>query len=206
MNRQPIDSIGSRRRWLRGMTAWAALLPAAPITLHAHQRAGPVDPPRPTPAIRVTTAAAQQVDLAQQLRGRVTALQLMFTGCSVTCPVQGATFAVAQARLAKAPRRAQLLSLSVSPLEDDARALTAWLARFGADPLRWTAAVPVPAQADALMRFVELTPGAKAPAAAEHSTQVFFFDSQAHLMLATADLPSGDEVAQLLGALEARGH
>lgn len=191
----------NRRRFARGMTA-CILLPAA-VVVRAHQRAGPVTPPRPLPSIRVTTAAAQQVDLAQLLRGRVTALQLMFTGCSVTCPVQGATFAAAQARLAKASRRAQLLSVSVSPLEDDPHALTAWLARFNADPRRWTAAVPALAQADALMRFLQATGGTKAPTAADHSTQVFFFDPQAQLMLATADLPAGEEVARLLEELEA---
>jgi protein SCO1/2 len=180
------------------------LLPTVMTTLRAHQSAGPVTPPRPMPAIGVTTAAAQQIDLTQQLRGRVTALQLMFTGCSVTCPLQGAVFAAAQARLASAPRRAQLLSMSVDSLADDPSALAAWLARFGADPRRWTAAVPVRSQADALMRFLQATGGAKAPAPADHSTQVFFFDPDARLVLATAELPSGDEVARLLESLAAR--
>lgn len=193
-----------RRRLARGIAAWLLLPMLTGGTLRAHQRAGPIEPPRPMPAIRVTTAATQQLDLAQQLRGRVTALQLMFTGCAVTCPLQGAVFAVAQARLADTPRRAQLLSVSVDPLADDPRALAAWLARFGADPRRWTAAVPVISQGDALMRFLQAAGGAKAPLPADHSTQVFFFDADARLVLATAELPTGDEVARLLESLAAR--
>ena len=75
------------------------------------------------------------------LKGHITAVQLMFTGCTATCPIQGAIFADAASQLATAGRELRLLSISIDPLGDDAQALTAWLQRYGAQPQRWGAAV-----------------------------------------------------------------
>ena len=75
----------SRRRWLAGFatcSAWA-LQPTA----HAHQSPGSVTPPRLVPDLTLTGADAQALSLKRALLGHVTAMQLMFTGCSATCPI-----------------------------------------------------------------------------------------------------------------------
>ena len=57
------------------------------------------------------------------------------------------------------------------------------------------------AQADALVRFLQATGGSQVSAAADHSTQVFVFDPRAQLVMATPELPSGEEIARLLEML-----
>ena len=98
---------------------------------------GLVLPRAPAPQWPVTDVAGRRAALAARLRGRVTAVQLFFTGCSSTCPVQGAVFA-AIAHRPPAPDF-RLLSLTVDPLGDDPKQLEAWLGRFDA-PSIWSAA------------------------------------------------------------------
>src|SRR5689334_1431335 len=113
--------------------AGAAPPPAAEVR-REHFPFGEVWPPRVVPPWSVHTADGRRTDLPGLLTGRTTAIQLMFTGCSSICPIQGALFAELQQRLGDAAKaeRLQLLSLSIDPLADDPPALTAWLQRFGA--------------------------------------------------------------------------
>jgi len=71
--------------------------------------------------LSLLTHQGAATNLAELLRGRVTALQPMFTGCSATCPIQGALFAQAQHALLgrwQSPTPVQWLSLSIYPLAD----------------------------------------------------------------------------------------
>ena len=111
---------------------------------------GPLGRPRPMDPWALTTHQAQATDLPTLLRGRVTALQLMFTGCSATCPIQGALFAQAQRAISTRPGDLQFVSLSIDALGDTPELLQAWLARLGAQP-GWQAAVPRPADVDAII-------------------------------------------------------
>ncbi len=188
-----------RRRWLQS-AAVGALIPG--LSVMAHQRAGPVTPSRAMPQLQVVGSTSQTLELSQWMRGRITAVQLMFTGCSATCPIQGATFAQAQQQLAQASLRLALLSVTIDPLNDDPRALAGWLQRFGATPPRWTAVAPVLSQADNLRRFLLGSSGAQPSSTAEHTTQVFLFNTRAELVFATSELPSGDQVARLMSALD----
>lgn len=161
-----------------------------------HNSAGVVNPPRSVPRAAITLHDGRKADLAASLRGHVTAMQLMFTGCSATCPVQGALFAAAEQQLARGtadPGAMQLLSLSIDPLGDDAAALTAWRAKFGAGRL-WSAAVPAMRDRDPLLDFLQ---GRKAGADG-HTAQVYFFNRRAELVLRTVDFPPSREVVRLL--------
>ena len=187
----------SRRNLLGGVLALAStgLGPAA----WAHNSAGTVNPPRPVPRAALTRHDERKIDLAALLRGRVTAMQLMFTGCSAVCPIQGALFAAAEQQLARgAPAfgAMQLLSLSIDPLGDDAAALKAWRTKFGAGGL-WSAAVPAMQDLDAVLDFLQ---GRKA-GADRHTAQVYFFNRRAELVLRTVDFPPPREVVRLLQAL-----
>ena len=115
---------------------------------------GPVKPPLAAPSITVLSLDWQTTDLSSLLRGKLSAVQLMFTGCSATCPIQGAIFAEAQALLADAPPHFRLLSLSIDPLGDDPKSLRLWLQRFGADAQRWSAALTASKDLDRLLDFV----------------------------------------------------
>jgi protein SCO1 len=149
----------------------------------------------------VTTAEGRTVSLRSLLEGHITAVQLMFTGCSATCPIQGAVFADTSRMLAGATRELRLLSVSIDPLGDSPKALDAWLSRFGAPPQRWTAAVPRMQEVDALIDFLR----GRASGVDRHTAQAFLFDRQARLAFRTIDMPSGADLSALMRQLaEAR--
>lgn len=184
----------------------AVQTPAAPGTRPAkagpdtpagsHAPFGRVDPPQAPPALNMTGDDGRRFKLPQRLRGATTGVQLMFTGCSAICPIQGALFADVAGRLQGSGIR--LLSLSVDPLGDDARALRGWLDRFGADE-RWRAAVPAPDELDAMLDFLR----GRASGVDRHTGQVYLFDRQGRLVWRTPELPPPAYVAEMLRTVDA---
>jgi protein SCO1/2 len=156
---------------------------------------GRIDPPVPVPDIPVRRAGdGAAAGLAGLLRGRVTALHLMFTGCSSVCPIQGAIFARVQALLPDQQARGiQLISLSIDPLLDTPRAMRAWLQRFEARE-GWLAVAPEPKDLDRVQDLF----GQGRNALENHTTQVNIIDRQADLVFRTPDLPSAEAIANLL--------
>lgn len=171
-----------------------AALAAAPWAARAHDPFGRVEPARPAPALALRGADGRWLDFGERLRGRVTAVQLMFTTCSATCPLQGALFGAVAARLSGSDAR--LLSLSIDPLNDDPRALSAWLAKFGAPPA-WQAAAPRIADVDRLFDHL----AGRAAGVDRHSAQVFLFDRRARLVYRTPELPPAAHVAEMIGEI-----
>ncbi len=154
---------------------------------------GPIVPPQAMPPFPLLMHDGQRSDTIEVMRGRVTAMQLMFTGCSGVCPIQGALFAAVAQGIAAHPHM-QLLSLTIDPLSDDAPALRRWLAQFGAPP-RWLAAAPRVADVDAL-RLRLGGPGGDAVDA--HTRQVHVFDRHARLAYRTAELPAARVVLEAM--------
>ena len=207
-----VHTLPSRRRLLMALGA-AALL--RPVHTQAHETFGPVRPEQPAPRLQVTGMDGKSSDLVSTLKGQVTALQLIYTGCSATCPIQGAVFAQTQAVLAsnsksnsngkdnskdRAGNDIRLLSVSIDPLGDDVKALRAWLSRHGAQPQRWTAALPTLQQVDPLLDFLR----GRATGSDRHTAQAFVFDRQARLAHRTEDMPSPLALANLLQSVSAR--
>ncbi len=170
----------------------ALVVPAA----RAHDdELGLLEPPRPVPPLPLTLHDGRRSGLQALLRGRTTALQLMFTGCSAICPLQGAVFARLQGLVLGRVPGAQLLSVSIDPLSDNAAALAAWRARFGARE-DWIAAAPPVAQNTLLPEFVSPVAAAKARRSDPHTAQVMLIDKQARLAYRCADLASADDIAK----------
>ena len=192
----------ARRRFLQ--TGLAALCGAA-----THARAddiGRVRPPVAAPALRLVGHDGRATTLTNSLRNHVTVVQLMFTGCSAICPLQGMQFASLQAALAsRGIADVQLLSLSIDPLGDDPKALRAWLQRFAAGPT-WRAAAPVPADLDGLLGLLGRNGlPANASTGDRHSGQLGLFDREKRLVWRTADLPPVNEVLEALRWLRGQG-
>lgn len=178
----------------RTLLAAAAFPGAVCGTARAHEAFGRVTPAVAASPWPLLDAAGQRRALDQRLRGRVTAVQLIFTSCSSTCPIQGALFAAAARRLADArPAGAQLLSISVDPLGDDPAALRSWMDRFGRSP-HWQAAAPRPEHLWPLVGFLQ----GRVLGRDNHSTQVYLFDRQARLIFRSAELPPAEHVVTLL--------
>ncbi len=185
-------SITSRRFFLAGAAASFAAHPAS--AQPAHIGFGPVRPPLPVPAIPVVRYDGVSCTLADLLNQRVTAVQLVFTSCRATCPIQGAIFSRAQKLMPdQAFRGIQLLTLSVDPQHDNPKALAAWLKTFGAGH-DWIAATPLMNALERMRAF--FGPGSNPDD--NHSTQVSVVDRKAQLIWRTPALPSAEDVADLL--------
>jgi protein SCO1 len=177
----------------RLMLAWAGGSALGALT-HAQADSPPtgwVQPRQPAPAFRITRTDGHRVPLARATTGKVTAVQLMFTGCSATCPVQGALFAALAGRLRR--NDVQLLSISIDALGDTPATLSAWQGRFGLHPA-WSAAVAEVSEVDQLTGFMKGAPARPGT----HTAQVFVFDRTARLCFRTGDSPALSEVEALL--------
>jgi len=175
-------------------TVFASAVTRASAVLVAADH-GRVDPPVKVPDLPVRRAGdGASRGLAGLLHGRVTALHLMFTGCSTVCPIQGAIFERVQALLPdQAERGIQLMSLSIDPLLDTPRAMRAWLDRFAARD-GWIAVAPQPKDLDRLLDVF----GQGRDAVESHATQVNIIDRKGDLVFRTPELPSADSIANIL--------
>lgn len=188
----------ARRRTVLLGAAALAFGPPGLLRAAEHEGPGPVDPPRPVPLVELRDADGRGQSLASLLLSRVSAVQLMFTGCSSVCPVQGAIFAAVQQALAARPvPGAQLVSISIDPLADTPAALQAWRRRYGAGA-DWRAVVPAAA---ALDRLVASLSGAAVGSLELHALSVFFFDAQARLRWRSGELASAGEIVRTLAAV-----
>lgn len=186
----------SRREVIAAAVA-APCMAWPPRRAQAHASYGPVTPRVRAPAMSVATADGRTMALQSLLMGHTTAVQLMFTGCTATCPIQGAIFADAARELAGSSGELRLLSLSIDPLGDSPKALDAWLKRFGAPPQRWLAAVPRVQDVDRLLDFLR----GRDTGVDRHTAQAFLFDRQARLAFRTIDMPSGIDLSALMRQL-----
>jgi protein SCO1 len=167
----------------------------------AHFPFGPVVPARPMPAWPLTTHTGQATTLRALTQGRLTALQLMFTGCSATCPIQGAIFAEAQRQLGARVAGSQFVSLSIDPLSDTPKALAAWLQNLGAQA-GWVAAAPRMAELDALFELLSGPRVGKRSGPDPHTGQVYFLSRRGELVYRSADLPPPEQIVQLMRQLD----
>ena len=186
----------AQRRAVLGFALGAVAWPHA----SAHEPIGPVTPAPTAPDVTLTLHDGRRATLAALLSGKTTVLQLMFTGCSATCPIQGAVFAALQSRLAAAPATVQLLSISIDALADDANALAGWRRRFGASP-RWLAGVPPPSQVERLLDFVR---GRARRDDDRHTANAYLFDARARLVYRYAEFAAADDISATLAALPPR--
>jgi protein SCO1/2 len=183
----------SRRGILHGLTL---ALTGASLPATAHNF-GPVTPPLEVPHIELITSDGERRPFHRILIGHATAVQLMFTNCRSICPIEAATLARVQDALGDHPaNQTQLLSLSIDPETDTPEKMRSWLERFGAGHM-WTAAAPLPDDIPRVRAFFDR----RSDFGESHSTVVSLIDSQARLVWQTLELPSPQEVANLLNGI-----
>ena len=88
------------------------------------------------PAFSLTTQA-ESTFTRNDLLGRVTIADFIFTTCAGPCPLMSATMQTMQSQL-KSDDHISLLSFSVDPETDTPPVLREYADRFGADSTRWT--------------------------------------------------------------------
>lgn len=176
------DSI-SRRSFLQ-----AALV--APQVIRGH---GKINPPAPVPDVELLRYDGARTRFLPAVKGHATAVHLMFTSCSTTCPIQAAIFRRVQDSLPGMEKSGiQLLSLSIDPEDDTPATLTAWLRHYHAGPA-WIAAAPVPRDLQRVQEFF-----GKGNDFSGHSTQVHILDRSGALVYRTIELPTPGEIADTL--------
>ena len=171
-----------------GATSQAFAVPAAAAPT------GWVRPKPVTPALRLIDASGHRMGLSDALLGRATAVQLMFTGCNASCPLQGALFAAIAARMRSTD--VQLLSISIDALGDTPESLLRWQERFGRHSA-WHLAVADVQDVSRLADFVKGVPGKSG----SHTAQVYLFDDMGQLTYRTGDSPQVREIEALLSRL-----
>jgi protein SCO1 len=166
---------------------------------------GPVVPTRRIARYPVRTHFDTRSTLPELLLGRITALQLMFTGCSATCPIQGALFAQAQKELKSAPASAQFMSISIDPLSDTPASLAAWLRKFDARP-GWLAVSPRIEDVDAIVALLGSGGEKRRPAVDQdpHTGQVYLIDQRGELVLRLASMPSPTSINNAIMAIASK--
>lgn len=193
----PVAVSVSRRRLVAAAGAWL-LAPQGDARAAPLPPTGWVSPPQPAPPLGLLGTDGQERGWPVVLAGKVTAVQLIFTGCSATCPTQGALFAAMAQRLRS--NDVQLLSISIDALGDDPRTLAAWQGRFGAHAA-WLAAVPRPRDVDRIADFLKGAQGVPGT----HTAQVFVFDRRAQLRYRTGDWPAAETLAALIDHVARNG-
>ena len=102
------------------------------------------------PDVELLDQDGQKVHFYSDLvKGRVVAINFIFTTCTTICPPMGATFARVQKELAN--RDARFISVSVDPVTDTPERLKAWGAKFKAGP-GWTLVTGDKQKIDELLR------------------------------------------------------
>jgi protein SCO1 len=182
----------SRRSFLGTLTA--ALAPSVAQAESPGQDHGRIKPPLAVPDLTVLRHDGRSSSLYELVNHHATALQLVFTACTTTCPIQAAIFERVQRLIPdQMARGIQLVSLSVDPENDTPAVLTRWLQRFHARP-GWIAAAPRTKDTERLRTFA----GRGRSASDNHSTQVQILSRDGLLVWRTGELPEAEEVAAIL--------
>jgi protein SCO1/2 len=135
------------------------------------------------------------------VRGKVVAVQFIFTTCTTICPPLGATFARVQKDLGeRAGRDVHLISISVDPATDTPERLKAWGAKFHAAE-GWTFVTGSKPEVDELLRAL----GAATASPADHSPTVLIGNDAAGQWTRAYGLARPAVLVKLIGdAVEGR--
>ncbi len=109
------------------------------------------------PDVALVDQDAQVVHLYDDLiRGKVVAINFIFTTCTTICPPMGANFGRLQEELGESlGREVELISVSIDPVTDTPLRLRAWGRKFGAGD-GWTLVTGEKAEVDQLLRELEV--------------------------------------------------
>jgi protein SCO1/2 len=135
------------------------------------------------------------------VKGKVVAVQFIFTTCTTICPPLGATFARVQKDLGeRAGRDVQLISVSVDPATDTPERMKAWGAKFHAAE-GWTLVTGQKPQVDELLRAL----GAGVTSPAEHTPALLIGNDLTGQWTRTYGLARPGVLVKLIGdAVEGR--
>jgi protein SCO1/2 len=133
-----------------GAGIWSLILhkPASKQALSVGSRQPPAY--GSVPLFSFIERSGQKVERVEFL-GRIWVVDLIYTRCPDTCPLQSAEMARLQAELVN-ETDIRLVSITVDPARDTLAVLSRYAKRFGADPKRW---LFLTGEKEAIYRFVQ---------------------------------------------------
>jgi cytochrome oxidase Cu insertion factor (SCO1/SenC/PrrC family) len=139
------------------------------------------------------------------VKGRVAAINFVFTSCKAGCPLLSAGFSKFQETLGdRLGKEVALISISVDPMVDRPERLKGWARRFGARP-GWTfvtAAEGHKADLDSLLKALQVY----TPEKTDHAQSVLVVDGDSLEGRTSRKLASPNELEAMVGeALKTRG-
>jgi cytochrome oxidase Cu insertion factor (SCO1/SenC/PrrC family) len=164
--------------------------------------------PRPivVPDVKLVDQDGKEVRFYHDLvKGKVVAINFVFTSCKAACPLLGAGFSKLQTRLGdRLGKDCSLISVSVDPAVDRPERLQEWAAQFGARP-GWTlvtASKTGKDQLDTLLKALQVY----SPEKTDHSQSVLVVDGNSLEGWSSQRTAGTDElVAMIDAALQIRG-
>jgi protein SCO1 len=128
------------------------------------------------------------------IKGKIVAVNFIFTNCTTICPPLGATFARVQRELGdKVGKDVYFISVSVDPLTDTPERLKAWGAKFNAGP-GWTFVTGNKEQIDRLLRAL----GASTARREDHTPSVIIGNDERDVWRRTYGLASTSQMVGLV--------
>jgi len=132
------------------------------------------------------------------IKGKVVAINFVYTSCRTTCPLMGATFAELQKRLQEmgtdhTGQGMHLISVSVDPVLDTPQRLQAWGKQFHAGP-GWTLLTGNKHDIDTILKALQVF----TPDKVEHTSVVLIGNEAVGLWRRVNGLASPAMLAQLL--------
>ncbi len=158
------------------------------------------------PDVTVVDQDGREVRFYSDLvKGRVAAINFVFTSCKAACPLLGAGFSKFQETLGdRLGNEVSLISISVDPVVDRPGRLKEWSAHFGARP-GWslvTAAEGRKAELDMLLKALQVY----TPEKTDHAQSVLVVDGDSLEGRTSRRLAALDELEAMVGdALRVRG-
>jgi protein SCO1/2 len=183
------------------------LLPASEASaqdIHAHHMSAAKK--TETQAAPVAGLAIPDISLVDQhgrrqrfysdlIRGRVVAINTIFSTCTTICPLMGANFAKLQKLLASDGNdKAQLISISIDPSIDTPERLDEWSRRFGQPGPGWTLLTGPKADIDVLLKALQIFTADKQ----EHAPVVLIGGERTESWVRAPALSSPSRLAELI--------
>jgi len=168
---------------------------AAPQELTQHFPYGAIQKALIAPDMEITMQNGEKSNLRVLLNNKITALQLIFTGCSATCPIQGALFDKVANQINQP--EIQLLSISIDVMHDNPNKLKTWMQHYR--PYKfWNAGVPSLTNVEILFDYLN----GKSDSVDNHTAQVYLFNQDAELIYKTDEMPSAKTIVDLLNKIQ----
>jgi protein SCO1 len=122
-------------RFMRRAIILALTVSLGPLSTYAQQKQDRKPPKDAISNLILVDQDGKRIDFYNDLlKGRVVAINFIYTTCTAICPMQGNQFARLQAMLGeRLGKDITLISISADPESDNPQKLKAWLSNFGAN-------------------------------------------------------------------------